>query len=92
MSATGFGTAVASTQTGKTQFHRPILPQERRCPEKVFQVWAGKKRRWAMYTGTMIEDLIATVERAECRIEPVEDEMPVAYLIEQLYGQELVVA
>jgi hypothetical protein len=45
-----------------------------------------------MYTGTMIEDLIATVERAECRIEPVEDEMPVAYLIEQLYGQELVVA
>ena len=44
-----------------------------------------------MYTGTMIEDLIATVERAECRLaEPAEDEMPVAYLIEQLYGQELV--
>jgi 16S rRNA (cytosine1402-N4)-methyltransferase len=26
MPATSFGTAVASTQTGKTQFHRPILP------------------------------------------------------------------
>jgi len=51
-----------------------------------------------MYTGTMIEDLIATVERAECwaTTEPVtgsratEIYMPVAYLLEQCYGEELV--
>jgi len=51
-----------------------------------------------MYTGTMIEDLIATVERAECwaATEPVagsrasEIYMPVAYLLEQCYGEELV--
>ena len=51
-----------------------------------------------MYTGTMIEDLIATVERAECRAtaEPAvilreEDvDVPVAYLIEQSYGGQLV--
>ncbi len=51
-----------------------------------------------MYTGTMIEDLIATVERAECwaTAEPAEilrDEdldLPVAYLLEQSYGEQLV--
>ena len=50
-----------------------------------------------MYTGTMIEDLIATVERAECwAAEPAavlrEDDvdMPVAYLLEQSYGEQLV--
>ena len=51
-----------------------------------------------MYTGTMIEDLIATVERAECWAaeEPTailreEDvDMPVAYLLEQSYGEQLV--
>jgi len=51
-----------------------------------------------MYTGTMIEDLIATVERAECwaeadppRILREEDvDMPVAYLIEQSYSEQLV--
>jgi hypothetical protein len=39
--ATSFGTAVASTQTGKTRFHRPILPWERRCPEKFLREWVG---------------------------------------------------
>ena len=59
-----------------------------------------------MYTGTMIEDLIATVERAEClhpsaptpgapggprwAAEPATIDMPVAYLIEQSYGEQLV--
>ena len=59
-----------------------------------------------MYTGTMIEDLIATVERAEClhpsaptpgapgaprwAAEPASIDMPVAYLIEQSYGEQLV--
>ena len=42
-----------------------------------------------MYTGTMIEDLIATVELAEYKaVEPVD--VPVAYLIEQSYGEQLV--
>jgi hypothetical protein len=49
-----------------------------------------------MYTGTMIDDLIATVERAECWAaeEPVEilrDEdfdLPVAYLLEPSFGEE----
>jgi hypothetical protein len=44
-----------------------------------------------MYTGTMIEDLIATVELAECKTaEAVEVDVPVAYLIEQSYGEQLV--
>jgi len=59
-----------------------------------------------MYTGTMIEDLIATVERAEClhpssptlgapgaprwAAEPATIDMPVAYLIERSYGEQLV--
>ena len=51
-----------------------------------------------MYTGTMIENLIATVERAEswASAEPAEilrDEdldMPVAYLLEPSYGEQLV--
>jgi len=51
-----------------------------------------------MYTGTMIEELIATVARAECRAvaEPAEilrDEdldMPVVYLLEPLYEPQLV--
>jgi len=51
-----------------------------------------------MYTGTMIEDLIATVERAEgwAAAEPAEIlreedlDMPVAYLLEQSYGEQLV--
>ncbi len=66
-----------------------------------------------MYTGTMIEDLIATVERAEClhpsapkagapgtprwaTAEPAEIlrdkdlDLPVAYLLEQSYGEQLV--
>ena len=49
-----------------------------------------------MYTGTMIEDLIATVERAEgwAAVEPAEilqaDDVPVAYLLEQSYGEQLV--
>jgi hypothetical protein len=44
-----------------------------------------------MYTGTMIEDLIATVELAEYKTaEPVEIDLPVAYLIEQSYGEQLV--
>jgi len=59
-----------------------------------------------MYTGTMIEDLIATVERAEClhpsaptpgppgaprwAAEPTPVEIPVAYLVEQCYGEQLV--
>lgn len=49
-----------------------------------------------MYTGTMIADLIATVERAESWLaaEPVEilqdEDAPVAYLLEQSYGEQLV--
>jgi len=44
-----------------------------------------------MYTGTMIEDLIATVERAECwAAEPATIDMPVAYLLDQSYGEALV--
>jgi hypothetical protein len=51
-----------------------------------------------MYTGTMIEDLIATVERAEswAAAEPAEMlreedvDMPVAYLLEPSYGEQLV--
>ena len=49
-----------------------------------------------MYTGTMIENLIATVERAEswAAVEPVEilreEDLPVAYLLEQSYGEQLV--
>jgi len=50
-----------------------------------------------MYTGTMIEDLIATVERAEwATAEPAEIlreedvDMPLAYLLEQSYGEQLV--
>ena len=44
-----------------------------------------------MYTGTMIEDLIATVELAEYKTaEPIEVDVPVAYLIEQSYGEQLV--
>jgi len=50
-----------------------------------------------MYTGTMIEDLIATVERAECRAAesagiPAEEDvdLPVSYLLEQSYGEQLV--
>jgi len=49
-----------------------------------------------MYTGTMIEELIATVERAEswAAAEPSEilreEDVPVAYLLEQVYNQQLV--
>jgi hypothetical protein len=51
-----------------------------------------------MYTGRMIEDLIATVERAESwsAVEPAgilkgEDfDMPLAYLLEQSYSEQLV--
>ena len=49
-----------------------------------------------MYTGTMIEDLIATVERAEgwAAAEPAEilscEDVPVACLLEQSYGEQLV--
>jgi len=49
-----------------------------------------------MYTGTMIEDLIATVERAECwaLAEPAEilqeEDMRVAYLLKQSNGGQLV--
>ncbi|HVP52835.1 MAG TPA: hypothetical protein VMT05_12030 [Terriglobales bacterium] len=51
-----------------------------------------------MYTGTMIEDLIATVERAEswAAAEPAEMlreedvDIPVAYLLEPSYGEQLV--
>ena len=51
-----------------------------------------------MYTGTMIEDLIATVERAEswAAVEPAEMlreedvDIPVAYLLDQSYGEQLV--
>ena len=50
-----------------------------------------------MYTGTLIEDLIATVERAESRPaeEPVrflrqEDmDIPVAFLLDSLYEEQL---
>jgi hypothetical protein len=50
-----------------------------------------------MYTGTLIDDLFTTVERAECwaTVEPRETlrddlDLPVAYLLEQSYGEELV--
>ena len=51
-----------------------------------------------MYTGTLIEDLIVTVERAEhwTVAEPTqvlrnEDvDVPVAYLLESLYDEQLV--
>ena len=51
-----------------------------------------------MYTGTLIEDLIATVERAESwtAAEPAEMlreedvDIPVAYLLEPSYGEQLV--
>ena len=51
-----------------------------------------------MYTGTMIEELIATVERAECWTiaEPVQVlqkldlDVPVAYLLEPSYNEQLV--
>jgi hypothetical protein len=50
-----------------------------------------------MYTGTMIEQLIATVESAESwAAEPAESlqeedfNLPVAYLLEQSYGEQLV--
>jgi len=49
-----------------------------------------------MYTGTMIEELITTVERAEswAAVEPAEllreDDVPVAYLLEQSYNEQLV--
>jgi len=44
-----------------------------------------------MYTGTMIAELIATVERAECwAAEPAAVDMPVAYLLDQSYGEALV--
>jgi hypothetical protein len=49
-----------------------------------------------MYTGTMIDELIATVARAECWAEPTEIEhadeleMPVACLLEQCYEEQLV--
>jgi hypothetical protein len=50
-----------------------------------------------MYTGTLIEDLIATVERVESRTaeEPTrflrqEDmDIPVAYLLDSLYEEQL---
>jgi len=51
-----------------------------------------------MYTGTMIEDLIATVERAEswAVAEPAEivrqEDMPVAYLLKQSNGERLEMA
>jgi hypothetical protein len=49
-----------------------------------------------MYTGTMIKDLIATVERAEgwAAAEPTEilrdEDVPVAYLLGQSYSEQLV--
>jgi hypothetical protein len=47
-----------------------------------------------MYTGTMIEDLIATVERAECEPEIFQadeiGDLPLAFLLEQSYGDQLV--
>ncbi|MFI5090939.1 MAG: hypothetical protein ACHP7P_12855 [Terriglobales bacterium] len=50
-----------------------------------------------MYTGTMIEQLIATVESAEswAAAEPAESlqeedlNLPVAYLLEPSYGEQL---
>jgi len=49
-----------------------------------------------MYTGTMIEELISTVERAESwAAEPAENlqeedfNLPVAYLLEPSYGEQL---
>jgi hypothetical protein len=49
-----------------------------------------------MYTGTMIEDLVATVARAEfwAAAEPAEilrkeeEDVPVAYLLAQSYGEQ----
>jgi len=51
-----------------------------------------------MYTGTMIEDLIATVEHAEHRtgarpaqiLRQEDMDLPVAYLLESLYDEQLV--
>ena len=48
-----------------------------------------------MYTGTMIEELIATVERAEswAAAESQQEEdfnLPVAYLLEPSYDEQLV--
>jgi hypothetical protein len=48
-----------------------------------------------MYSGTMIKDLIATVECAEYRVFEAEilqpeDDLPLAYLLEQSYGEQLV--
>jgi hypothetical protein len=48
-----------------------------------------------MYTGTMIEELIATVERAEswAVAEPEtarEEDLPVAYLLDHSYDEQLV--
>ena len=50
-----------------------------------------------MYTGTLIEDLIATVERVEHWnraespqiLRQEEIDMPVAYLLESLYDEQL---
>ncbi len=50
------------------------------------------------YSGRMIEELIATVEHAErsasyeLAAEPALPEMPIAYLAQYSYGEELVVA
>lgn len=49
-----------------------------------------------MYTGTLIEELIATVERAEnwAAADPAEtmreEDVPVAYLLDQSYNEQLV--
>jgi len=49
-----------------------------------------------MYTGTMIEELIATVERAEnwAVAEPLEmlteEDVPIALLLDQSYDEQLV--
>jgi hypothetical protein len=51
-----------------------------------------------IYSGRLIEELIATVERAEhaasheLSAETALPEMPVAYLAQYSYGEELVVA
>jgi len=55
--------------------------------------------RESMYTGTMIEDLIAAVERAEMHaryeydpveiLQPEESELPLAYLIERSYSEPM---
>ncbi len=50
------------------------------------------------YSGRMIEELIATVERAEraarleVSAEPAMPEMPIAYLAQFAYSEDLVVA